>query len=104
MFDTLRVGREISDDIPLIVINEPIFIVSGRNSDLRYNDLYPRWAYDAYRQALAQRMTAQDFLFYDYWNVLPSAEFANNVFHRDPQGEKHFADILSPILWEFSCP
>lgn len=104
MFDTLRVGREISGVVPLIVINEPIFIVSGRNSDLRYNDLYPRWAYDAYRQALAQRMNAQDFVFYDYWNVLPTAEFANNVFHRDPLGEKHFADLLSPILQEFSCP
>lgn len=104
MFDTLRVGREIAGDMPLIVVNEPIFIVSGRNSDLRYNDLYPRWAYDAYRQALTQRMNAQDFSFYDYWNVLPAAEFANNVFHRDPQGEKHFANILSPILQEFSCP
>ena len=104
MFDILRVGHEIAGDAPLIVVNEPIFIVSGRNSDLRYNDLYPRWAYDTYRQSLTQWMNAQGYAFYDYWNALPTSEFSNNIFHRDPRGESRFADLLSPILGESSCP
>ena len=104
MFDILRVGHEIAGDVPLIVVNEPIFIVSGRNSDLRYNDLYPRWAYDTYRQSLTQWMNAQGYTFYDYWNALPTSEFSDNIFHRDPRGESRFADLLSPILEESSCP
>lgn len=104
MFDTLRVGREIAGDAPLVVVNEPIFIVSGRNSSLRYNDLYPRWAYDAYRQSLTEWMSARGYPFYDFWNALPASEFSNEMFHRDPNGEGRFANLLLPILQEFSCP
>ena len=104
MFDAVRVGHEIAGDVPLVIVNEPIFIVSGKNSDLRYNDLYPRWAYDAYRQSLAFWMDLQGYAFYDYWNILPASEFSNNMFHRDPRGEEKFANILKPILQEFSCP
>jgi hypothetical protein len=104
MFDILRVGHEIAGRTPLIVVNEPIFIVSGRNSGLRYNDLYPRWAYDAYRQSLTDWMGARGYPFYDFWNVLPASEFSNEMFHRDPRGESRFANLLLPALQEFSCP
>jgi len=103
MFDIIRVGREIAGDAPLVVINEPIFIISGQNRDLRYNHVYPRWAYDAYRQSLADWMNAQGDPYYDTWNALPVSEFSNDMSHRDPQGEKRFADLLSPILQDFSC-
>jgi hypothetical protein len=104
MFDILRVGNEISGNAPLIVVNEPIYIVSGENSDLRYNHVYPRWAYDAYRQALTDWMSSRGYPFYDYWNALPASEFSNDMAHRDPQGEADLANILAPILQEFSCP
>lgn len=104
MFDVVRVGHEIAGDTPLILVNEPIFIVSGKNSDLRYNHVYPRWAYDAYRQSLSEWMNAHDYPFYDYWNVLPADRFSNDMAHRDPIGEARFADILKPVLQEFSCP
>jgi hypothetical protein len=104
MFDVLRVGREIAGEVPFVVVNEPIFIVSGKNSDLRYNNMYPRWAYDAYRQALAYGMDAQGYKYYDYWDALPVSEFSNDTFHRDYRGEERFAGILTPILQEFSCP
>lgn len=103
MFDLIRVGREIAADAPVIVVNEPIFIVSGRNSDLRYNELYPRWAYDAYRAALTDWMTREGYAFHDYWNALPVDVFANEVFHRDPRGERLFAEMLAPRILEASC-
>jgi len=104
MFDVLRVGREIAADVPFVIVNEPIFIASGKNSSMRYNNFYPRWAYNAYRKALAYWMDAQDYAYYDFWNALPASEFSNEVFHRDYRGEERFARILTPVLQEFSCP
>ncbi len=104
MYDTVRVGHEIASPVPVIMVNEPIFIASGRNSRVRYNWLYPRWAYDAYRSATAEWMTKQGYVYYDYWDAIPSTEFANDMFHRDPLGEGRFANLLSAHIQEFSCP
>ena len=104
MFDILRVGHEISGNAPLIVVNEPIFIVSGKNSELRYNHVYPRWAYDAYRQSLAEWMASMGYPYYDYWDALPASEFSNDMAHRNTQGEAQFANLLAPSLQKFSCP
>lgn len=104
MFDVVRVGREIAGRAPLIVVNEPIFIVSGQNSDKRYNHVYPRWAYDAYRQSLANWMDKRGYPFYDFWDALPSSEFSNDMAHRTPIGEALLAEMLAPILQELSCP
>jgi hypothetical protein len=104
MYDVLRAGYDIAGDIPMIVVNEPIFIVTGQNSDLRYNELYPRWAYDAYRAALNEWIKTKGYAFYDYWNALPVDEFGNEVFHRDPQGELHFAELLAPHIVNAVCP
>ncbi len=104
MFDVVRVGHEIAGNAPLILVNEPIFIVSGQNSDKRYNHVYPRWAYDAYRQSLAEWMSKKGYPFYDYWDALPSSEFSNDMAHRTPFGEARLANLLAPVLQEFSCP
>ena len=104
MYDVLRAGYDIAGDIPMIVVNEPIFIVTGQNSDLRYNELYPRWAYDAYRAALNDWIKTKGYAFYDYWNALSVEEFGNEVFHRDPQGELHFAELLAPHIVNTACP
>jgi len=103
MFDVLRAGHDIAGDVPLIVINEPIFIASGQNSDLRYNELYARWAYDAYRDALTKWIQLKGYSFLDYWNTVPAEEFNNGVFHRNPQGEERFANLIAPSLVESSC-
>ncbi len=39
-------------DVPVLIINEPMFISDGQNSDLRYNSFYPRWAYDQFHRLL----------------------------------------------------
>jgi hypothetical protein len=50
----LAATLERAGDVPVLLINEPMFISSGQNSDLRYNSFYPRWAYDQYRAMLAE--------------------------------------------------
>lgn len=103
MFDVLRAGHDLSGDVPMIIINEPIFVAGGANSHLRYNQLYPRWAYDAYRAALTNWIQPKNYLFYDYWNAIPPEEFANEIFHRDPAGEQRFAQLIVPHIREASC-
>ncbi len=41
--------------IPVVIINEPMFISQGKNSDIRYNFYYPRWAYDDYREMMTEK-------------------------------------------------
>ncbi len=49
-------------------------------------------------------MSAQGYPYYDYWNALPASEFSNDMAHRDNDGEARFAELLTPVLQEFSCP
>ncbi|HRF94507.1 MAG TPA: hypothetical protein PLZ51_04915, partial [Aggregatilineales bacterium] len=48
-FDFIRVGHDLAGDLPIIIVNQPMFIATGENSDVRYNDHFPRGAYDSYR-------------------------------------------------------
>ncbi len=54
-WDVLQKGMALaqSNELPVLLVNEPILISNGENSDIRYNFYYPRWAYDAYRSELA---------------------------------------------------
>src|SRR5574341_212629 len=52
-FDVLDAGMSTAP-VPTILVNEPILISNGLNSDIRYNFFYPRWAYDEYRQLLTE--------------------------------------------------
>jgi hypothetical protein len=103
LFDVLEAGYGIAGQRPLLVVNEPIFIASGKNSDLRYNDNYPRWAYDEYLSFLSGWMKDHHHEYLDLWNAVPPSEFSNSPFHRTPQGEKTVAGILTPLLLQTAC-
>ena len=68
----LKRGLEMVGDVPLFIINEPMFISSGDNSDLRYNSFYPRWAYDQYREILGEKALSQNWIFMDMWDEISS--------------------------------
>ncbi len=95
-FDVLRAGLARAGDVPVLVINEPIFISSGENSQLRYNLWYPRWAYDQYRALLAQEMEGQPYL--DLWDSVPPDEFTDSPVHLTATGTAVFADHVREIL------
>ena len=50
--DVLIAGFRRANTTPIVIINVPIFISEGLNSDIRYNSFYPRWAYDEYRELM----------------------------------------------------
>jgi hypothetical protein len=84
-FDVLRAGVEIAGAIPILLINEPMFISEGENSDIRYNFFYPRWAYDTYRDLLADQAEQNDWQFLDLWATIPDADcYTDSAVHLTP--------------------
>ena len=68
------------------------------NSDIRYNFYYPRWAYDQYRQYLADASRTQGYLYLDLWDAVPSTEFTNTAIHLTPQGSALLAGLLGEAI------
>ncbi|MBN1304154.1 MAG: hypothetical protein JXA13_06935 [Anaerolineales bacterium] len=103
--DVLAAGYELTgDQALLVVLNEPIFIAEGENSAVRYSSFYPRWVYDGYREYLSDWMRKNDYIFLDYWDLLPVSEFADQEFHRTHAGEQHLAEALAEDIVVITCP
>jgi hypothetical protein len=97
-FYVLAAGKRLAGNTPLIVVNEPMFISDGKNSDIRYNFFYPRWAYDQYRELMPKMAAEQGWRYVDLWNLVPPAEFTNSAVHLTPAGSKLLAARLADIL------
>jgi hypothetical protein len=104
LMDVLSTAYEVAGNVPVILVNEPIFVAQGQNHLVRYNGFYPRWAYDEYRQFLSGWMKQNDHEWLDYWNALPPEDFADAYFHRRRSGEKHFAELLAGDIKKLVCP
>lgn len=97
--DVLLAGKEAAGDIPVYYINEPILISSGRNSDIRYNFYYPKWAYDQYRQIMSDLAITKELNYLDIWDIIPEEEFTNTAIHTTPAGVQRTAErMATPIL------
>jgi hypothetical protein len=98
-FDVLQAGIEMAGTRPVLLVNEPMFISQGENSDLRYNFYYPRWAYDEYRRLMQDESQANNWNYLDVWDIIPPSEFTNSAIHLNPQGtEMLAAEIGRKIL------
>ena len=97
-FDVLFAGVEHAGAIPIAIVNEPIFVSSGINSDVRYNAFYPRWAYDQYRQMLSRAAATGSWTYFDLWDAIPPEEFTDTPVHLTPNGTRIVADLLEVFL------
>lgn len=104
LIDALSAGKILAGGIPVLVINEPILISTGTNSDIRYNFFYPRWAYDQYRQLIADLSIDAEWAYLDLWDVIPEAEFTNSAVHLTPAGSHIFYNALKPTLEQLITP
>jgi hypothetical protein len=100
-FDILQAGVSIAGDTPLIFINEPMFVSSGQNSDIRYNAFYPRWAYDQYRPLLAATAQTQGWHYADLWDAIPLSEFTDSAVHYTPRGASLLAEKVNAAIASF---
>lgn len=99
-FDVLAAGIEQAGDVPVLIVNEPIFISQGMNSDIRYNSYYPRWAYDEYRHMLAERCVVEGWEILDLWDMLSSGEFTGSAIHYSPAGVEQVASLIGVAILE----
>lgn len=102
-FDVLAAGVAAAGDKPVWIINEPMFISNGHNSDLRYNAFYPRWAYDQYRESLAETAAAEDWNYLDLWDTIPPDEFTDTPVHLTAVGNRQLAGIICRVILP-DCP
>jgi len=84
--------------VPTLLVNEPMLISSGTNSDVRYNFFYPRWAYDEYRQMLSELANAHNWNYLDLWDLVPANEFTNSAIHMTPSGENLLANKIAEAI------
>lgn len=104
-FDVLDAGIALADnhDVPLLLVNEPIFISNGINSELRYNHLYPRWAYDVYREMLTAWVNDNQWRFVDLWDTVPADHFTDFLpLHYDAEYTCNVANTLLPLILEMA--
>jgi hypothetical protein len=99
--DILSAGKTLAGDVPIIFVNEPIYLSDGENSDIRYNFFYPRWAYDQYRKLLTDFCQENDLSCLDEWNLVPPAEFTNSAIHMTPSGTQQLAGKLVEAIRTF---
>lgn len=97
-FDVLAAGIARAGNVPVLLVNEPMFISNGANADLRYNSFYPIWAYDLYREMLAETAVTHNWLYLDLWNSIPPAEFTDTPVHLAPAGTKIMAEMVMERL------
>jgi hypothetical protein len=94
--DVLDVGMSIAPNT--LLVNEPMLISTGTNSDIRYNFFYPRWAYDEYRNTLTQHAQSKKWKYLDLWDLVPAQEFTNSAIHLTPAGETLLADRIATAI------
>lgn len=97
-FDVLAAGIEAARPAELLLVNEPMFVSAGANSNLRYNFFYPRWAYDQYRSWLADAARENNWRYVDWWDAVAAAEFTDSAVHMSPAGTGQLANKLAAAL------
>lgn len=99
-FDVMLAGMDIAQnhDLPVLVVNEPIFRTSGFNNENRYNDYYPKWAYDSYRELLASIAQRENWHYSDLWDAAPNDQFTNTGLHLTPAATCEFAHKVVPYI------
>ncbi len=101
--DVLKAGFQAAGNIPVILVNEPMLISSGINSELRYNFMYPRWAYDQYRQVMSAEAQAHGWKYLDLWDGVPADQFTNSAIHLSPAGEEILAGSVEDSILKQNC-
>ncbi len=102
-FDAIQTGYDIARKVPLLIVNEPIFVSNGVNASVRYNSLYPRWAYDQYRNIMLAKAQSAGWNYFDAWNVVPPQYFSDATLHLTASGEKTLIQRVHPVLQSLGC-
>jgi hypothetical protein len=102
-FGVLEAGLKAAGKTPVLLVNEPILISSGKNSDIHYDFYYPRWAYDQWRQMMVEEATNHGWNYLDLWNIIPAGDFTNSAIHLTPEGEGLLTGRITQTISQQTC-
>ena len=97
-FDVLAAGVQAAGKTPVLFVNEPMYISTGKNSDIRYNFFYPRWAYDQYREDLQAKSLQYGWHTLDLWDLISANQFTNSALHLTPTGSAQLATRVGKAI------
>ncbi len=103
LFGALAAGMDISHPTPVLIVNEPIFVTTEEYATVRYNAMYPRWAYDQFRTALAEQAHARGWNYLDLWNAIPPEDFLDAGVHRSAASQQLLIQQINPTLQSMAC-
>ena len=93
-WNILETGISFAGNVPVLLINEPILISNGENSEIRYNYYYPRAAYDSWHEMLIRRAEEKGWSLLDLWDALEIKDFTNSAIHYDAAGAARLANTV----------
>lgn len=93
-WDILEAAVRMTDEIPVMFVNEPIFIASGKNHEIRYNMYYLRAAYDGWRRQWHEKCETEGYVCIDLWDSLSPDRFMDTPFHYDAIGATEVAEEI----------
>lgn len=102
-FSALKAGQGIANPVPILIVNEPMFIANGANGMVRYNLTYPRWAYDQYRVAIAKEAQNAQWNYLDLWNAISPEYFSDAGLHLSAAGERLLIEQINPTVQSIGC-
>ena len=97
-FDVLAAGIAEAAPAPVLLVNEPMFVSHGQNSDIRYNFFYPRWAYDDYRALLGSQAAARGWQYADLWDAVDNDQVTDSPIHMTSAGTGQLAGRLGSLI------
>ena len=103
LFSALSAGHSIADPVPVLIVNEPVFVTSEADSLVRYNLTYPRWAYDQYRAAMTRQIQDAQWNYLDLWNAVPPEYFSDAGLHLSAAGERLLIEQINPSVQSLAC-
>ncbi len=102
-WDVLDAAHTLAGETPILMINEPMLISSGQNSNIRYNFYYPREAYDAWLAELKDKAADKGWNLADYKDLLPVSAFTNSAIHYDAASAEILAEKIQPEIEKLIC-
>ena len=103
LFSALAAGHNLAGSVPILLVNEPMYIASGVNKEVRYNDVYPRWAFDQYREVMFAEAQKERWNYLDLWDSIPSQYFPHTTLHPSAEGERLLVELINPAMQAISC-
>lgn len=103
VWNILDRGIDRCGSVPVLIVNEPMLISNGKNSEIRYNYYYPRQAYDSWHKTLLARAEENGWYLLDVWDSLPADAFTNSAIHYNAESAALLSErVLTEIERIFS--